>query len=287
MKVNGKEERLRQLGSQVKLLVCDMDGTLLNPRKEVGADTLKALRKMKEAGKYYTICTGRITPMVRYYIDLLEIEVPVITANGAVIWEPLEEKILYEEELPGEELLELLEFCRKHDLDYSALTMGTGYFSRNSRRISRFEQYNSIAAENGNELMQLEYFDDNHACICGQKVFKVLIYELEEGQLGIAKTFINGRKHIGYTSSEPGLLDVAHRIVDKGYGIRKAAEFMNLKKTEICAVGDYFNDIPMLEEAVFPVAMENGCAEIKEKAHYVTGTNEANGIADMIYKFII
>lgn len=271
----------------IRLVVCDMDGTFLRPDKSISEANRNAVRAAAEKGIRFSICTGRIQTMTEFYLKDLELDTPVITANGALIWDPVERKSLWDLPMEEEEVLALLSFCRYNKLDYCALTMEESFFSPENVRKRRFDQYNRIAKEHGFAPMTLVPFDENFDCIRGKKVYKILIYEIKDGQTELAEKFLKTLKMTGYTSSEDKLLDIAHKDVNKGYGLVQLARLLNVPLSEVCAVGDYDNDIPMLEVSGFPVAMANGCEAIKKAAAFVTRTNEEDGVAYMFEKFLL
>ncbi|MDL2296113.1 Cof-type HAD-IIB family hydrolase [Lachnospiraceae bacterium OttesenSCG-928-E19] len=270
----------------IRLILSDMDGTLLNADKCISRCNREAIQKAKKRGIDFTICTGRIQTMAQYYIQDLEISVPVITANGALIWDSLEKRELWGQPVDREEAQALLEYCCDKKLDYCALTMSDSYFSPGNIRRRRFEQYNQIAMRGGFVPMTLREFDYDWSCIRGKNIYKILIYETQRNQLEGVKEKLKELHNTGYTSSEEGLLDVAHNSVSKGNGLLHLAEIMGISPDEICAIGDYENDISMLQESGFPVAMGNGCKQIKEVAMFVTKSNEEDGVAYAIEQLL-
>lgn len=274
-------------GKKVKLVVSDIDGTLVNSEMEISRDNREAIRKAGEQNILFSLCTGRIATMVDYYINTLEIETPIITTNGAIIWDPKRGKPAYDIPMDGDEVKGILEICKFYQMDYSALTLGTSYFSKNSTRITRFQKYNQIAKANNMPSMKFDTFDDTHNCIDGIKTYKILVNDAFPKRIAFIEDYIKTLKKTSYTSSEPGLLDISEKRVNKGFGIQKLAEILGLKSEEVCAIGDYTNDIPMLDYAGFPVAMGNACDELKEHAAFITKTNDESGVAWMMDNYIL
>lgn len=279
--------KLREMGKDIRLVITDMDGTLLDSSKQISRRNREAIEKVRDRQIGFTICTGRIPTMIEYYVNTLDIHIPVVAANGAVVWDPDTKTPLYDVAIDPVQAEELMDFCRFHGMDYSALTLGASYFSRNSVRIKRFEKYNEIAEANGEERMRLEYLDDGHACLRDKKIYKMLIYELEPGQQELAEGFLEKLSGMAYTSSDAKLWDISASGINKGTGLMEAARIMGLEKKNVCAFGDFYNDVSLMETAGIPVAMGNGCELIKEKAIYVTKTNDEDGVADAIEKLLL
>jgi Cof subfamily protein (haloacid dehalogenase superfamily) len=278
---------LRQLGSEIKLIICDMDGTLLNSGHRISKRSLKAFDEARKAGIRITICSGRIFPMLEAYVKELNIKEPVITANGAALVDPSSHSVLWSRPVPKEDALKLMEYCKANHMDYSALGMERCFFSSNSIRIRKFQEYNRIASQAGLPEMDLLFFDENHNCISSMDVLKILIHELSPGDLEGARAFIQNNTNLQFTSSESTLLDVSARGVDKGLGVRKLAGMLNLHKSQICVFGDYLNDLPMFREAGFPIAMGNSSRELQKAAAHITCTNDEDGVAAAIEKYIV
>lgn len=279
--------RLRLLGSKIKLIVSDLDGTLLSSWKEISQDNREAIREAIRKNISFSLCTGRIATMTEYYTKTIEIDAPIITANGAVVWDPIKKKPISDVWMDPDEVMAILQMCKKLDMDYCALSLGTSYFSKNSIRIKRFMEYNCIAQSNGLSEMQLDFFDQEFQCIKDLKIYKILIYDTQSNRLIVIKDFIKTLTNTGYTSSEPGLIDLSEIRVDKGYGMKRLAEYLGLSKEEICAFGDYQNDISMLDNAGFPIAMGNSCEELRLHARLFARTNEESGVAWAMRQYIL
>lgn len=278
---------LKERGRDVRLVISDMDGTLLTSEKRVTERTKKALRALIREDKGFTICTGRIATMIDSYVKELDLRLPIVTANGAVVWDPVGREPLFEKAVPAESAQEIMDYCRERGLDYSALTLGSSYFSPDSVRIEKFRVYNRIAREEGLPGMRLEYLDKGHDCLRSQKIYKLLVYEPDRARYEAAGEFLGTIPGIHATSSDSGLWDISADGVSKGIGLLFIRDYLGLSKNQVCAFGDYDNDIPMLEEAGFPVAMKNGCDKIKSEAAYVTASCDEDGVALAIEQFLL
>lgn len=273
-------------GSGAALIVCDMDGTLLKEDKSIPKANKRAVMRAKRQGVRFSVCTGRIQPMTEFYLKDLDLDTPVITANGALIWDPVSEKVLWDMPMDSEEALGILRFCREHEFDYCAMTMEGSYFSPGNIRRQRFVRYNEIAQEEGLCPIPLLEFDEDFSLVREKRIYKILFYETAEGQTKLLSEYLDTLTETGYTASEERLLDIAHKSVNKGQGLIRLAGLLDIPLTEVCAMGDYYNDIPMLEVSGYPVAMGNGCEAIRKKAAFVTKTNEEGGVAWAMERFL-
>ena len=114
-------EKLRELGKNIRLVMTDMDGTLLNSEKRVSPRTRAVIDRMRERGIGFAVCTGRIPTMVEFYLKDLEITIPIVAANGAIVWDPQRGEALYGKPIDPDQAEALMDFCLEHHMDYSCL----------------------------------------------------------------------------------------------------------------------------------------------------------------------
>ncbi|MDD3217672.1 MAG: Cof-type HAD-IIB family hydrolase [Lachnospiraceae bacterium] len=275
------------MGRVIKLIACDMDGTLLNDEKRVSDRTRQVLRKLKEENIAYTICTGRVATMVGTYARDLEITTPIITSNGAALWDPVEGKCIYENPVPKKEAREMVRYCQQHGIDCCVLAVEKSLFTLPDGRINKFKLYNQIAGEAGDPPMILEMLGDDLSPMDDLSIHKLLINCVRPGEFEQIEDYVKAVPNLDYVTSEKSLIDVCAVGVSKGAGVAHLMEQLHLTKEEVCTFGDYYNDISMMSVAGLPIAMENGCEEIKLEALYVTENNNADGVAKAIEQLIL
>ena len=278
---------LRKLGQNIKMVVSDLDQTLLNSDATFSPENLDAIRAAEAKGIFFTICSGRIFPMLEVYTRTLDIQGPIITTNGAAIVDGKSGKLLSKHTIPHEIAVRILDFARERDYDYSALTGQVSYFSGNSQRIKRFERYNEIAESDGLKAMQLEYFNGRSYTNIEDEILKMLLYQIPAEEFSSVLAFLDSIPEIHFTSSDEGLLDIMAAGTNKGTAVAEVRKFMGLTKEQVCVFGDYINDLAMFEEAGLTVAVANAHEELKSKALYVTDTNDRAGVARALEALIL
>ena len=251
---------LRKLGQKIKMVVSDLDQTLLNSDATFSPETLDAIRAAEAKGIFFTICSGRIFPMLEVYTRTLDIQGPVITTNGAAIVDGKSGKLLSKHTIPHEIAVRILDFARERDYDYSALTGQVSYFSGNSQRIKRFERYNEIAESDGLKAMRLEYFNGRSYTNIENDILKMLLYQIPAEEFSSVTAFLDSIPEIHFTSSDEGLLDIMAAGTNKGTAVVEVRKFMGFAKEQVCVFGDYINDLAMFEEAGLTVAVANARA---------------------------
>lgn len=282
-----ERSELRERGQRVKMIVTDLDQTLLNSDATLSDENLAAIRAAEEKGVFVTICSGRIYTMLEAYARILDINGPIITTNGAAIVDGKSGKLLSAHPIPKSIVNQILDFARERKYDYSALTGEVSYFSPNSLRIQRFERYNEIAAAEGLKPMRLERLDGRAYEAIGHDVLKMLLYQIPEEDFAELIAFLDSIPGISYTSSDEGLLDIMAAGIGKGAGVAEARRLLNLEKDQVCVFGDFLNDLPMFDQAGLTVAVANAHEVLKDKAMYVTDTNDQAGVAKAIEALIL
>ena len=278
---------LRKLGQNIKMVVSDLDQTLLNSDATFSPENLDAIRAAEAKGIFFTICSGRIFPMLEVYVRALDIQGPVITTNGAAIVDGKTGKLLSKHTIPHEIAVKILDYARERDYDYSALTSQISYFSGNSQRIKRFERYNEIAESDGLKAMHLEYFNGRSYTNIEDEILKMLLYQIPAEEFSSVLAFLDSIPEIHFTSSDEGLLDIMAAGTNKGTAVAEVRKFMGFEKEQVCVFGDYINDLAMFEEAGLTVAMANAHEELKSKALYITDTNDRAGVARALKALIL
>jgi Cof subfamily protein (haloacid dehalogenase superfamily) len=278
---------IRRLGQKIRLIVCDLDGTLLDSRKMISTANFHAIRSARERGIFVTVCSGRIHPMLEVYSRRLGISGPLIASNGAVVYDTRTNTLPYLKAADREAVYALLRFCEDRDMDYIAATAEGCWYRKNSRRIARFEQYNQLAAASALPLIPLHEFSPLLNDALESDIYKILVSELGPEEQRITAEYVRSLGTLSATSSEPGLVDVSARGVDKGEGMRNLCGILGLEKQQVCAFGDYWNDIPMLDEAGLPIAMGNADDEVKKHALVTTASNDEDGVALAINQYIL
>jgi len=278
---------LRKLGQNIKMVVSDLDQTLLNSDATFSPENLDAIRAAEAKGIFFTICSGRIFPMLEVYTRALDIQGPVITTNGAAIVDGKTGKLLSKHTIPHEIAVKILDYARERDYDYSALTSQISYFSGNSQRIKRFERYNEIAESDGLKAMHLEYFNGRSYTNIEDEILKMLLYQIPAEEFSSVLAFLDSIPEIHFTSSDEGLLDIMAAGTNKGTAVAEVRKFMGFEKEQVCVFGDYINDLAMFEEAGLTVAMSNAHEELKSKALYITDTNDRAGVARALEALIL
>lgn len=270
-----------------KMICVDMDGTLLNNKKEVTEKTKKALRMADEAGVKIVIATGRLFTSANYYADLVGLKTPIISANGAFIREKDKNEVIYEALLGKENCYRILDIIKNFEIIPNFHTTNTIFTEKLNAHVNNYIKFNE--RHNEDNKIQIvfvesweEVFEKYQNSILKFTTIDEDIEKIERAKAEVAKC--NGLETV---SSSKGNFEAMCQGVSKGRAVEILAAYYNISREEVICVGDSENDISMIEFAGLGVAMGNGDKEVKDIAQFVTLSNEEDGVAKVIEKYIL
>jgi len=263
-----------------KLIASDMDGTLVNDNSELTERTKSAIVKAVDAGVLFVTATGRPFSNVQIINELLDKDMPFIVFNGAAAYMGKSEKLLFERFLDFDIAIEAFEEGQKRGV---AQILWTGPRLWANRRCKETDRYHSVCKgldmsivtdlatikDEVKGISKVLWIDD-------PKHIKKLHAEMNE-HFGKRLTCVSSMAHfLEFVSIDAG----------KGAALAEIGKIFGVDRSEMIAIGDANNDLSMLEYAGFGVAVENAPEEIKAKSDYVTLSNNDDGVADVIDRFI-
>lgn len=264
-----------------KLVAIDLDDTLLADDLKISSQTIDAIQKSVEKGVTITFATGRMYQSAVRYAREVELNVPIITYQGAFVKNVIDKEVIYERLLPLNISIDIITELKKKGksiqiyLDDELYTDKDNHYAEEYSRISQVKYYvvddliEQIKKSN-NLPMKILIVDD-------PVEIKQLLNEL---------TATYGEE-INLTISKPKFLEISHKEATKGQAIKYLANKLGISLEQVIAIGDSYNDIDMIELAGLGVAMGNAHPEVKEIANYITKTNNDHGVAEVLNKFIL
>jgi Cof subfamily protein (haloacid dehalogenase superfamily) len=261
-----------------KLLALDIDGTILNDRRELTDNTVMAIKKAIDSGVHVTLCTGRPIQGVKWLVEKLGIETPVITYNGAEIVDPVTNEILFKNQLLPEDAVKIAEWGKDRDVTLIIWSQGKLYGYPMNERV---EFYKQIALTEPKEATDIKGL--------AEKGITKIIWFDEIDRINQLKTQLKETdfKSVTYVTSNPKFLEFFNSEVSKRISMERLAEILGVSREETVAIGDGYNDVPMLEGAGLSIAMGNAPDDIKALCKAVTDDNNNDGVAKAIERYIL
>mgnify|MGYP001489499225 FL=1 len=265
-----------------KLLVLDLDGTLTNTRKEVTEYTRTTLIKAQEQGLKIVLASGRPTYGIAPLANLLQLdkyEGYVLSYNGGEIIDWKTGELLYKN-LLDPEVLPYLYQCA-NDNHFAIVTYDGEYV------LTEYPDDEYVLKEALLNVMKIKKVD-NFLKAVQHPIAKCLIVG-EPTRLAVLEKEMYNHLHdrMGVFRSEPYFLELVPKGIDKAQSLAVLLKEIGMTKDEMIAVGDGFNDLSMIKYAGLGVAMSNAQEVVKENADFITLSNEEDGVAHVVEKFIL
>lgn len=261
-----------------KLMAVDIDGTLLNDKNELTENTIESIRQGVEKGLIFTIASGRPIQGIEGINRKLSLDVPFITYNGAMVIMGKSKKVLYERNLSKDDSKDIIELAKKYGVTYMVWKDNALYVPEINEKVNQYKQISTVEPVLINDIEKL----------IESGVTKILWYDdadkIAEYQNKVGK-YLSG--NVNFHPSRPWFLEYVDKEASKAIAMEKLGEHFGIKQSEMIAVGDGFNDLSMIEYAGLGVAMANAPDAVKEKADYITLSNEEDGVAHVINEFIL
>lgn len=266
-----------------RLIVSDLDGTLLRDDHTLSEYTKDVIHKVSEQNIDFMLATGRIFGGARHFAKELKLNTPILACNGALIKEA-EGKLIFGRPIEPEALMQVFQILTDRKLYFHFYGEESFYTKKFSNGLARFYDFNKKLPEDERfPMLEVEPMD-----FSGQDtIYKVLVQcapekevrkELQQQLLEVPG--------VSVTSSWYDTLDICAEGVSKASAIERYAKGKRINPSEIICLGDNYNDMEMIRYAGLGIAVENGVEELKEIADYITDRNNEDGVAKAIEKFI-
>ena len=265
-----------------EIIVLDLDGTLTNRDKVITPKTKKALMEIQERGKKIVLASGRPTDGVMPLARELKLEKYgsyILSFNGGMITNCRTGEAVFSRLLPVEanaKIIGLAEEERVTILTYDGHTLITN---------DAESPYSKL--ENKINSMEVRQIDDLKSYVT-YPVPKFLM--MDDGDyLAMVEPRVKAAmgKTFSIYRSEPFFLEILPRGIDKAQSLARLLEILGLDKERMIACGDGYNDLTMIKFAGLGVAMENAVLPVRKAADYITMSNNDDGIAHVVEKFML
>ncbi|AYF53528.1 Cof-type HAD-IIB family hydrolase [Clostridium botulinum] len=270
-----------------KLICLDMDGTLLNNNKKISDRTKKSIKEAHKKGVKIAISTGRIFTSAKYYAHILGISAPIIASNGAYIREKDKNEIIYKSILSKDQCIDIINITKKYDFNFYLNTCDTIISSKPYPKGYTYLEMSSELPEDMKIKLEVNTNLEEEVFKKNGEIIKAICISNDSEILEKARQEILNLKSLEVVSSLGDNFEIMNKGVSKGKGVQKLAEFYGLTSDEVICMGDGENDLSMIEYAGLGIAMGNAPDFIKEKANYITDTNDNDGVAKAIEKFVL
>lgn len=268
-----------------KILALDIDGTLLNTKKEITPAVGKAVADLQSRGIPILIVSGRPAQGIRHVAEALNLKERggyILSFNGGKIIDCRTEEIVYSNPVSSLYYREIIDYA--NTLDASILTYDGDYI------ITEKPDNKYVDIESNVVRMPVRKVDNLYETILKDNIIvdKFLIAGDPEYMMSkVAAMAEHFRGRLNVFQSEPFFIEVVPIGIDKAASLDVLLGRLGLTRDELVACGDGRNDVTMVEYAGMGVAMENACDEVKAVSDYITASCDEDGVARVIEKFFV
>jgi hypothetical protein len=265
----------------IRLVAIDIDGTLLSSEGTISRGVIQACRNAHRAGVLIVPATSRPPRGMTGIMHLLDLPVPVITYNGALIWDSATKTVLHEESMTGTLTQEIIAAVRSTTSDvFIAVEQGDDWFTDRAPRQTDGHGLWLTEPTGVRPFYEVLERPVTKLNIIGSPATILTIRSI------ISERFWKSRQ-ISMFCSDPRFLQILSPMVDKGIALQRIAKRRGISRSEVMAIGDASNDLGMIEWAGFGVAVANAVAPVRELADVVVPSNDEGGVARALQRYVL
>lgn len=267
-----------------RLISLDMDGTLLNNDLKISEENIKAIHNAVLHHKNVVIATGRSLSEMNPYMQSLKDIRYFILESGAVVYDKLKEKIIYQKFFSADDVRKIIEIADKQDSMPQYFSDGYSYtflekmLHMDKYNMAKFQQF---YLKNVQRITDFDQFIKNKI----HKMEKIIFYhqslhEVEECYQLLKDVHVE-KPMVGMS------IEMSPAGVNKATGLRFLCQKLNLDIKDVIAVGDSDNDIEILQTAGLAIGVKNANENVKQVCNVTVSDNDNNGVAQAINKYLL
>ena len=271
----------------IRMIGVDLDGTLLNSEKQLTAYTREVLKKAIEQEVAVVVATGRpfsgVPDELKHFPGIRY----ALTANGARILDMQKQKVVYENLLSVESSEKVIDILRKHHAIHEFFVDGVGYMNEDGLKnvYAYFEDPHMAEYLQSTRIPVKDVKEKLQTMKCEVDKLQGIFRNQKDKEEALEE--LNTLSGIVVTAAMDNNLEINKEGTNKGLCLLQLGKSLGISREEIMACGDGGNDVEMLKEVGFAVAMANGSDPVKKAADFVTVSNDEDGVAKAIERFVL
>ena len=266
----------------IKLITIDVDGTLVTPLKRLSKKNIIEIDRARDLGVHIALASGRPFHSMEKYIERLGLMKEghfTVCQNGSYIVDNATKKPIAGSFQTVDDLERLDKLMADFDVEVSAMD-DVGFYTRH-KNPSFFTKADAFI--NKLALTPANYEDFPENMHFGRFLVLGSRRSIKEVLANMPQEVTDNYYAV---QTAPFLIEVMNKTANKGHAVRQMAEKLGITAGEIMSIGNEKNDIPMLEQTGFPVAMANSAEELKPHAKFITKSNLQSGVGYAIERLI-
>jgi Cof subfamily protein (haloacid dehalogenase superfamily) len=264
---------------KIKLVVSDVDGTLTNSYDYLGKKTIEYVSKLKEKGVFFTLATQRMHSSIIEIAKQLNVEIPIITVNGALI-QDLKGNVLYKSVINPDYVRKAIFFADRYFVRIALCCTNEIVYTENNSVLSDFMRR---IGTNYKLVHSYEPYVNDVLEIIMMGNDKNVIKYIQRKLNFPFKFYVSAKYFRGSSSQGIYNLEIKKSRINKKTAIKRLTKHLKLKKSQVAVIGDWYNDRELFEFGGTNIALKNSVAELKNLAHYVVDKDsEEDGVGEFL-----
>lgn len=279
----------------IKLIASDLDGTLLQDDGSISKETVRMIKEAEQQGIRFMVATGRSYNSAKQAINRAGLHVPILCMNGANLYND-EDQLLIDTPFDVPMAKEIVNAVDTNKIYLEMYTSNGVYAPEKDQFVEmlltilreKFVGYTDEQIKDHiNQRFQEETFtftDDFLSVLDDPAIipYKLLAFSFDKSDLDTLRQTFANRDDLYVTSSGFDNVEFNHKEATKGHALLAYAKTLGISSDEIMAIGDNENDLPMLTNVKYGVAMDNASDLIKAHVNYTTASNNQHGVKQAI-----
>ncbi|MCD8145822.1 MAG: Cof-type HAD-IIB family hydrolase [Clostridiales bacterium] len=268
-----------------QLLAADMDGTLLNSRKEISPEDAAAITRALEEGKQVVFSTGRCIGELEPFLALFPAMRYVLCESGACVYDRAENRVLHLQTIDPQAAKTILDYTKDRDIMPQVLVHNQAVMD--IRHLSDLSHYKMAHYQDHFRQNCRSTNDIYRYCQAQNWTFeKICLYHTSPEDRADTLLAVEGLP-LSTALAEKTSLEISAQGVDKGVGLEILCRHLGLPLEETIVVGDSFNDLPILKRAGLPVAVDNAAEPVKAACRAVVADCDHSGVSQAIQRYLL
>lgn len=274
----------------IKLIVSDLDGTLLNEKHQISDASITAIEAAKHAGITFMFATGRDYQNLKSLLKDFPLEVAMICCNGSLYIDETGTPV-FEQLLPLSKVNEIKTIMEPYEKLFLTIISNHGIYSFVDETTHRQDFIGNRKLNEYDRQMLDDYYSRYHQINdLSELPQDSSIYKIEcsgdETQKRLLSEILQSDQNISVSYAYGSALEINALYASKGEALERIIKMMHLYPHEVMVIGDSGNDISMFERFPYSFAMANAAAEVRAKASLIANRNTDDGVASAIFKTI-
>lgn len=266
--------------ADIRLIVLDVDGTLLNDAGEIGTETKFLMQKLRDKDVKFSLATGRLHSAITGFAEDLKIEIPLISLDGCMLKSHPDNKILFESYVREKHVKRTIQYAEMFLINICLCHADAIYYTENNSVIpritekfgARFEKVDTYDGYTGTTLEVLMAADKMQA-----------VKYVSEKMSFPYSTGLNKSYFRSHSYDNIYYLEIRRSGSSKGKGLQRLLKYLNISPEKTAVVGDWYNDLSLFQKKTLNVAVGNAVADLKINADIVTKkTNNDDAVAEFL-----